>query len=65
VRISSDIVRKGLAGLPGKAHAKPGFEEGIYSPAWTHRTYNASPARVSLVGLTGGTSQPIKFIESQ
>jgi len=39
VRISSDIVRKELAGLPGTAHAKAAFEEGIYSPAWTHRTY--------------------------
>jgi predicted kinase len=39
VRISSDTVREELAGLPGTTRANAAFEEGIYSPAWTHRNY--------------------------
>ncbi len=35
--LRSDVVRKELAG--GRAEAAGGFEEGIYAPAWTERTY--------------------------
>lgn len=38
VWVRSDAVRKHLAGLTGEAAAAP-LGEGIYSPAWTERTY--------------------------
>jgi predicted kinase len=37
--IRSDVVRKELAGLPPDASARGGFDEGIYAPEWTDRTY--------------------------
>jgi predicted kinase len=37
--VRSDLVRKQLAGLPGETSSQAGFGEGIYSPAWTERTY--------------------------
>jgi aminoglycoside phosphotransferase family enzyme/predicted kinase len=37
--IRSDGVRKELAGLPAETSARYPFEEGIYAPAWTERTY--------------------------
>ncbi len=39
VRMDSDRVRKKLAGLPESANAAASFGEGIYSQAWTNRTY--------------------------
>jgi aminoglycoside phosphotransferase family enzyme/predicted kinase len=36
--ISSDVVRKELAGVPQASHPVP-FETGIYTPQWTERTY--------------------------
>jgi aminoglycoside phosphotransferase family enzyme/predicted kinase len=36
--IRSDVVRKELAGSAAPAHALP-FDEGIYTPEWTERTY--------------------------
>ncbi len=38
--ISSDIIRKELAGIPLQEHRLEYFEEGIYSRAFTERTYN-------------------------
>jgi predicted kinase len=37
--IRSDLVRKELAGLPAQESARSAFEEGIYAPAWSERTY--------------------------
>ncbi len=39
VVISSDSVRKELAGLPPQASCKDGYGEGIYSPEFNARTY--------------------------
>jgi hypothetical protein len=39
--ISSDVVRKELAGLTPEEHRFEPFERGIYSPAFTARTYDA------------------------
>lgn len=37
--VSSDRTRKSLAGLDPEEPARAPFEEGIYAPAWTERTY--------------------------
>jgi hypothetical protein len=37
--IDTDKVRKGLAGLEDKASARDDFEGGIYTEAWTQKTY--------------------------
>lgn len=37
--LSTDLVRKELAGLPPGAHASAAAGCGIYTPAWTDRTY--------------------------
>jgi aminoglycoside phosphotransferase family enzyme/predicted kinase len=37
--IRTDLVRKGLAGLPGGEVTAAPFEAGIYSPGWSDRTY--------------------------
>ena len=39
--IRSDQVRKELAGVAGREASPCGFEDGIYSPEWTDRTYQA------------------------
>lgn len=39
--VSSDRVRKDLAGLAPRESASASFEEGLYTPAWTARTYRA------------------------
>ena len=39
VHVSSDVIRKELAGLPTAASAAGPFGEGIYTPEWTDRTY--------------------------
>lgn len=39
--VSSDRTRKALAGAAAGSGAGAGFEEGIYSPEWTDRTYEA------------------------
>jgi predicted kinase len=39
VVVRSDEVRKELAGVPPTARPPGGFDEGIYSPEWTERTY--------------------------
>ena len=38
---NSDVVRKRLAGLAPSSRSAEGFESGIYSPAFSRRTYNA------------------------
>jgi aminoglycoside phosphotransferase family enzyme/predicted kinase len=37
--IRSDLVRKELAGIPGGQSAAAEFGQGLYTPAWTERTY--------------------------
>ena len=37
--VRSDLVRKQLVGLSARDRARSPFGEGIYSPAWTERTY--------------------------
>ena len=37
--IRSDVVRKELAGLTATTRSSAEFQQGIYSPAWTDRTY--------------------------
>ncbi len=37
--IRSDVVRKELAGVDSTGASASGFEQGIYSPEWTERTY--------------------------
>ncbi|KRF34489.1 hypothetical protein ASG94_16700 [Nocardioides sp. Soil805] len=37
--LSTDLVRKELAGLPPRTHASAAAGCGIYTPAWTDRTY--------------------------
>jgi aminoglycoside phosphotransferase family enzyme/predicted kinase len=44
--VSSDRVRRELAGLPGEGRRPAGFEEGIYTPAWRERTYAECLRRV-------------------
>jgi aminoglycoside phosphotransferase family enzyme/predicted kinase len=39
--ISSDRVRKSLAGLPPTSRAQAGYQEGIYTPAATQATYQS------------------------
>ncbi|MET8582368.1 AAA family ATPase [Streptomyces collinus] len=39
--LSSDRMRKELAGIPAEQSAAAGFGEGLYTPEWTARTYAA------------------------
>ena len=43
--ISADRTRKALAGLEATADAAADFEQGIYTPEWTERTYQTCLAR--------------------
>ncbi|MBG6096987.1 bifunctional aminoglycoside phosphotransferase/ATP-binding protein [Nocardioides luteus] len=40
VVLSSDQLRKEIAGIDPEHHAAAGWQEGIYSPAWTAKTYS-------------------------
>lgn len=40
-RVSTDAVRKGLAGIPATDDASAPVDQGIYSPEWSDRTYAA------------------------
>ncbi|MBN1152544.1 MAG: AAA family ATPase [Dehalococcoidia bacterium] len=51
--LSSDVVRKQLAGLSPERHAYEPFGEGIYSPEWTRQTYDEL-MRMALSLLTTG-----------
>ena len=50
--LSSDVVRKELAGLPATAHVPAGPGEGLYTAEWTERTYRELLRRAeTLLGL--------------
>jgi predicted kinase len=39
VLLSSDVVRRELAGIPSRCHESAPYDAGIYSAPWTERTY--------------------------
>jgi predicted kinase len=51
--IRSDEVRKELAGVDPSPARAAGFEEGIYSPEWTERTYQACLERAEAMLFAG------------
>jgi len=53
--LSSDALRKELAGAaPGRSRPQPeGWREGIYTPAWTKRTYGEMMARAEFLIRAG------------
>jgi len=51
--VSSDAVRKALAGLPPTQHHYEAFQEGLYSPAFTRRTYEELFHRARNILLQG------------
>jgi hypothetical protein len=53
--LSSDRLRKELAGIPGEQSAAAAYGEGLYTPEWTHRTYAALLDRASAL-LSRGES---------
>jgi aminoglycoside phosphotransferase family enzyme/predicted kinase len=53
--VSSDAVRKALASLPPTQHRYEAFETGIYSPAFTRRTYEELFRQGRNILLQGGS----------
>ncbi|MEU8495557.1 AAA family ATPase [Streptomyces lavendulae] len=53
--LSSDRLRKELAGIPAEESAAAGYREGLYTPEWTDRTYAALLDRASAL-LSSGES---------
>ncbi|OIJ27624.1 bifunctional aminoglycoside phosphotransferase/ATP-binding protein [Nocardioides luteus] len=53
VVLSSDRLRKELAGINPEDHAATGWNEGIYSPAWTARTYAELLERATMLLARG------------
>jgi predicted kinase len=53
--VSSDAVRKALAGLPPTQHRYEAFEAGIYSAAFTRRTYHELFRQARNILLQGGS----------
>jgi len=53
--VSSDAVRKAMAGLPPTQHRYEAFEAGIYSPAFTRRTYDELFRQARSILLQGGS----------
>lgn len=53
--LSSDRVRKELAGIPAEQSAAAGYGEGLYTPEWTARTYAALLDRAAAL-LSSGES---------
>ncbi|MEU5460977.1 AAA family ATPase [Streptomyces althioticus] len=51
--LSSDRLRKELAGIPAERSAAAGYREGIYTPEWTARTYAALLERASALLAEG------------
>jgi aminoglycoside phosphotransferase family enzyme/predicted kinase len=51
--IRTDLVRKELAARAGEPPVAPGFEQGIYSPEWTDRTYAECLRRAETLGFEG------------
>lgn len=47
--LSSDRLRKELAGIPAEQPAPSAYETGIYTPEWTRRTYDELIARASVL----------------
>ena len=52
--LSSDVVRKELAGLPPEQHVWESFGRGLYSPEWTALTYDELFTRAAPVLSAGG-----------
>lgn len=55
VVLSSDVIRKELAGIPARQPAGAPVDEGLYSPEWTRRTYDELLERAEAL-LGEGTS---------
>ncbi|MGW1983216.1 bifunctional aminoglycoside phosphotransferase/ATP-binding protein [Streptomyces collinus] len=53
--LSSDRMRKELAGIPAERSAAAGYGEGLYTPEWTARTYAALLDRAAAL-LSSGES---------
>jgi aminoglycoside phosphotransferase family enzyme/predicted kinase len=53
--LSSDRLRKELAGIPAEESAATGYGEGLYTPEWTNKTYAALLDRASAL-LSAGES---------
>jgi len=53
--LSSDRLRKELAGIPAEESAAAGYDEGLYTPEWTAKTYAALLDRASAL-LSAGES---------
>ncbi|WP_079173597.1 AAA family ATPase [Streptomyces monashensis] len=53
--LSSDRMRKELAGIPAEQSAAAGYGEGLYTPEWTARTYAALLERAAAL-LSSGES---------
>ncbi|MGJ5749451.1 AAA family ATPase [Streptomyces puniciscabiei] len=51
--LSSDRVRKELAGIPAEQSAAAGYGEGLYTPEWTARTYAALLDRAAVLLASG------------
>jgi predicted kinase len=51
--VRSDLVRKELAGIPAGQPARSAFGEGIYTSAWTERTYAECLGRTERLLLEG------------
>ncbi|MFD8006192.1 bifunctional aminoglycoside phosphotransferase/ATP-binding protein [Streptomyces mirabilis] len=51
--LSSDRVRKELAGIPAEEPASAGYGEGLYTPEWTDKTYAALLDRASALLADG------------
>ncbi len=51
--LSSDRLRKELAGIPAEQSAAAGYGEGLYTPEWTARTYSALLDRASVLLASG------------
>ncbi|MFG3292954.1 AAA family ATPase [Streptomyces sp. NPDC048179] len=47
--LSSDRIRKELAGIPAEQSAAAGYGEGLYTPEWTARTYAALLDRAAIL----------------
>ncbi|MBN1855756.1 MAG: AAA family ATPase [Dehalococcoidia bacterium] len=52
--ISADAVRKQLAGIPVDEHHYDRFNEGLYTPEWTQRTYDEMLTQANAVLSKGG-----------
>jgi uncharacterized protein len=51
--LSSDRIRKEMAGIPAERHCTARWQAGIYTPGWTQRTYRELLRRVGLLLARG------------